>query len=74
MRTVKQIHLIIERQDNPDSKPYEEEFMVPYRPNMNVISALMSIRKNPINKNGEKRPLSSGKCPAWKRYVGFVPW
>ncbi len=51
---VKKIHLIIERQDNPDSKPYEEEFFVPYRPNMNIISALMLIRKKPINKNGEK--------------------
>lgn len=51
---MKEIHLIIERQDSPDSEPYEEEFMVPYRPNMNIISALMSIRENPINKNGEK--------------------
>lgn len=48
------IALIIERQDNPDSSPYEEEFSVPYRPNMNVISALMEIQKNPITKNGKK--------------------
>lgn len=51
---MEQIHLIIERQDSPDSEPYEEEFAVAYRPNMNIISALMSIRENPINKNGEK--------------------
>ena len=37
-----------------DSEPYQEEFEVPYRPNMNVISALMEIRRNPVNKKGEK--------------------
>jgi len=50
----KTIHLIIERQDGPDSNPYTEEFKIPYRPNMNVISALMEIQKNPINIKGEK--------------------
>ena len=25
---------------DPDSNPYQEEFEIPYRPNMNVISAL----------------------------------
>ncbi len=50
----KTIHLIIERQDGPDSNPYTEEFKIPYRPNMNVISALMEIQKNPINTKGEK--------------------
>ncbi|MFC4557263.1 succinate dehydrogenase iron-sulfur subunit [Virgibacillus kekensis] len=48
------IHLIIERQDSPDSSSYEEEFEIPYRPNMNIISALMHIRQNPVNKNNEK--------------------
>ncbi|RYG73481.1 succinate dehydrogenase iron-sulfur subunit [Lentibacillus lipolyticus] len=48
------IHLIIERQHDPESKAYKEEFRIPYRPNMNVISALMSIRENPVNKNGEE--------------------
>ncbi|TCS83498.1 succinate dehydrogenase iron-sulfur subunit [Tepidibacillus fermentans] len=50
----KTIHLIITRQDGPDSKPYKEEFKVRYRPNMNVISALMEIQKNPVNAKGEK--------------------
>ena len=31
-----------------------EEFEIPYRPNMNVISALMEIRRNPVNAKGEK--------------------
>jgi succinate dehydrogenase / fumarate reductase, iron-sulfur subunit len=50
----KTVTFIITRQDSPDSAPYPETFQVPYRPNMNVISALMEIRKNPVNANGEK--------------------
>jgi succinate dehydrogenase / fumarate reductase, iron-sulfur subunit len=43
----------ITRQDSPDSAPYQEEFKLAYRPNMNVISALMEIRRNPVNSKGE---------------------
>ncbi len=49
----KVIHLIVSRQDGPDSRPYTEEFKVPYRPNMNVIGALMEVQKNPVNTKGE---------------------
>ncbi len=48
------IHLIITRQDGPDSAPYKEEFKIPYRPNMNMISCLMEIQRNPVNAQGEK--------------------
>ena len=48
------VRFIIKRQDNQTSSPYEEEFSIPYRPNMNVISALMEIRKNPMTASGEK--------------------
>jgi succinate dehydrogenase / fumarate reductase iron-sulfur subunit len=41
----KTVKFIVTRQDSPDSAPYEEEFELAYRPNMNVISALMEIRK-----------------------------
>src|SRR5699024_868930 len=51
---MKKIHLIITRQDSPDSPPYEEEFMIDYRPNMNIISTLMEIRHHPFNKNGDR--------------------
>lgn len=50
-RTVK---FIITRQDRPDSASYTEEFEVPYRPNMNVISALMEIQRNPHKIDGSK--------------------
>ncbi|MBO8156393.1 MAG: succinate dehydrogenase iron-sulfur subunit [Bacillaceae bacterium] len=49
----KTVTLIIKRQDGPDSTPYTEEFKIPYRENMNVISALMEIRRNPVNAKGE---------------------
>jgi len=50
----KKVTFIITRQDNPESQPYEEKFVLDYRPNMNVISALMEIRRNPINAEGKK--------------------
>src|SRR5690625_6394820 len=54
MAEAKTITFIITRQDRRDSAPYEETFKIPYRPNMNVISALMEIRKNPVNADGKK--------------------
>lgn len=50
----KMVHFKITRQEGPEGKPYEEEFLLPYRPNMNVISALMEIQRNPVNAKGEK--------------------
>jgi succinate dehydrogenase / fumarate reductase iron-sulfur subunit len=50
----KTVKFIITRQDGPNTAPYQEEFEVPYRPNMNVISALMEIRRNPVNSKGQK--------------------
>lgn len=50
----KKIRLIITRQDGPDAKPYQETFDIDYRPNMNVISALMEIRRNPVNAEGKR--------------------
>ncbi|MEK4758390.1 succinate dehydrogenase iron-sulfur subunit [Macrococcus sp. FSL W8-0367] len=50
----KSIKLIIKRQKDANSVPYDETFVIPYRPNMNVIAALMEIQRNPINDKGEK--------------------
>lgn len=50
----KTVKFIITRQDSPDSAPYKEEFEVPYRSNMNVISALMEIQRNPVKADGTK--------------------
>ncbi|EPY08269.1 succinate dehydrogenase [Paenibacillus sp. E194] len=49
----KKVKLIVTRQDAPDAQPYTEEFEIPYRPNMNVISALMEIQRNPVDATGK---------------------
>ncbi|WP_147535832.1 succinate dehydrogenase iron-sulfur subunit [Bacillus marasmi] len=50
----KTIKLIIKRQKDGNSQAYVEEFQVPYRPNMNIISALIEIQRNPVNAKGEE--------------------
>ncbi|WP_148630963.1 succinate dehydrogenase iron-sulfur subunit [Bacillus sp. E214] len=54
MATESKVLFKIQRQDNPNSEPYFEDFELSYRPNMNVISALMEIRRNPVTKEGKK--------------------
>ena len=48
------IELKIKRQDSPTASPRWEEFSLPWQPNMNVISCLMEIRKNPVTRQGQK--------------------
>lgn len=50
----KTVHLIVTRQEGPDGKSYKEEYKIPYRKNMNVISALMEVQKNPVNNDGKE--------------------
>jgi succinate dehydrogenase / fumarate reductase iron-sulfur subunit len=54
LSATKTVKFIVTRQESPDSKPYTEEFEVPYRANMNVISGLMEVQRNPKNANGDK--------------------
>ncbi|WP_347862628.1 succinate dehydrogenase iron-sulfur subunit [Salimicrobium sp. PL1-032A] len=53
MSEEKNITLVITRQDDPEGEAYKETFSVPYRQNMNIISALMEIRRNPVNADGK---------------------
>ena len=48
------ISLKIKRQDGPNAKPYWEEFAIPYKENLNIISLLQMISLNPVNAKGEK--------------------
>ncbi len=50
------VHLKIRRQDGPDQGNSRrwEEFKVPYLPQMNIISALQQIQKNPATVEGKK--------------------
>ncbi|MBI2345374.1 MAG: succinate dehydrogenase iron-sulfur subunit [Deltaproteobacteria bacterium] len=47
------IRLKIRRRERPDTSGYWEEFDVPYRQHMNIISALQAIRRSPVNAAGE---------------------
>ena len=48
------ITLKIKRQDGPNSPSYWEEFALPYKENLNVISLLQMIALNPVNAKGQK--------------------
>ena len=48
----KNVIIKIKRQDTPNSKPYWDEFELPYKPGRNVISALMEIAANPVTRQG----------------------
>jgi succinate dehydrogenase / fumarate reductase iron-sulfur subunit len=53
MANNKTVIIKIKRQPTPTSKSYWEEFSIPYKPNMNVISALMDIAADPVTKDGK---------------------
>jgi len=50
----KYVELRVRRRAGPDAPAHWEEFAIPYRPNLNIISCLMEIRKNPVTKDGKR--------------------
>jgi succinate dehydrogenase / fumarate reductase iron-sulfur subunit len=48
----KQIIVKVKRGE-PGKEAYWEEFALPYKPNMNVISCLMEIQRNPVTREGK---------------------
>ena len=60
----KTVEIHIRRRANPDSPAYWERFDLPYRPNLNIISCLMEIQKNPVTKEGNATtpPVWSMNC------------
>ena len=46
------IKVKIQRREKDGAPAYWETFEIPYRRNLNVISVLMDIRKNPITVEG----------------------
>lgn len=52
----KTINIRILRQLTAEAEPFWEDYSMPYRPNMNVISVLMELRGNPYTTAGEKSP------------------
>ncbi len=49
----KTVVLKIKRQGSPSEKAYWEEFELPWKPGMNVISAMMDIAANPVTREGK---------------------
>jgi succinate dehydrogenase / fumarate reductase iron-sulfur subunit len=50
----KTIQLEIKRQSAPGADPTWEKFELPWKPGMNVISAMMDIAANPVNAAGQQ--------------------
>lgn len=54
MGAARLVKLRVKRQDGPGLKSYWQDFEVPWQPRMNVISALMEIRKHPVTATGQR--------------------
>src|SRR5687768_1234559 len=46
--------LRIKRREDASTAERWEEFEVPYKPGMNVITCLMEIQRNPVTRDGKK--------------------
>ncbi|MDW7673723.1 MAG: succinate dehydrogenase iron-sulfur subunit [Bacillota bacterium] len=64
------IHFKVKRQDEPKAAPRWEEFKVPYRPNMNVVSVLMEVQKNPVNAEGKATTPVVWECNCLEEVCG----
>jgi len=62
--------LRIRRQDGRNARPYWQTFDVPYRPNMNVISALQEVAANPVTVEGEKTTPVVWDCSCLEEVCG----
>ena len=59
MSTADTIRVKVKRRDRQESEPYWDEFDIPYYPNMNVITLLQEIQRNPVNVSGQPvRPVA----------------
>ena len=64
------IKLKIRRQDAPNRSSYWDEFEVPYKEQMNVISCLLAIQRNPVNVRGEKVAPVIWECNCLEEVCG----
>src|SRR6202041_1420248 len=54
MPKTKSVLIKIKRQLTPDARASWEEFEIPYKPNMNITSALMEIAASPVTRDGKQ--------------------
>jgi succinate dehydrogenase / fumarate reductase iron-sulfur subunit len=60
----------VKRRADAASDPYWESFVVPYKPNMNVISVLMEIQANPENAEGQRVTPVAWECNCLEEVCG----
>jgi succinate dehydrogenase / fumarate reductase, iron-sulfur subunit len=70
MPSAKTVKLRVKRQDSPRHRSYWQDFEVPWLPQMNVISALMEIRKHPVTAQGEKVTPVVWECVCLEEVCG----
>ncbi|MGD0676144.1 MAG: succinate dehydrogenase iron-sulfur subunit [Polyangiaceae bacterium] len=70
MASERAVRLKVKRQDGPAQPSYWQEFEVPWQPQMNVISALMELRKKPVTSSGEKVAPIVWECVCLEEVCG----
>jgi succinate dehydrogenase / fumarate reductase iron-sulfur subunit len=64
------VEVRIKRQKDPSSEPYWEEFHVPYKKNLNVITLLQEIQRNPVNVKDEPTTPVAWDCSCLEEVCG----
>ena len=64
------IRVRVLRQDQRTTRPYVQEFDVPHRPQMNVISVLQEIAANPVTADGERTTPVAWDCNCLEEVCG----
>jgi succinate dehydrogenase / fumarate reductase iron-sulfur subunit len=60
----------VRRQDGPAAAPYWQVFRIPWKPQHNVISALMEIRTNPVTIEGKRVPAPAYESSCLEEVCG----
>jgi succinate dehydrogenase / fumarate reductase iron-sulfur subunit len=66
----KKIRLRVRRQDSPGQPGYWQTFDVGWQPQMNVISALMQVQRNPVCSTGERVAPVVWECVCLEEVCG----
>ncbi|HPA44270.1 MAG TPA: succinate dehydrogenase iron-sulfur subunit [bacterium] len=70
MSDADKIRVKIKRQDHPGAEPYWDEFDVEPGPNMNVITLLQEIQRNPIDISGKPVAPVAWECSCLEEVCG----
>ncbi|MDZ4805923.1 MAG: succinate dehydrogenase iron-sulfur subunit [Candidatus Eisenbacteria bacterium] len=64
------VRMRVRRQDGPDQSSRWEDFEVPYRQGMNVITCLQDIQKKPVTRDGKTVPPVAWECSCLEEVCG----